>query len=159
MERKYFIFLLTVLLTSCDQKKSTKIPFSSEINIRIDGVFDAEDWNSSKIIQLTPNNSLYLIQNKDYLFMGIYNNENVGRYVDMYLYNESLGTVNLHASMQLAERQLIGNWNDTIPAWNWGNNRDWISNKVEVVNDNDEIPFLESVKPYQGHEFQISKRN
>ena len=90
--------------------------------------------------------------------MGINNKENVGRYVDLYLENESIGIVNLHASMQLGERKLIDSWNDTIPAWSWGNNNGWTANVVEPLNKGGEGSFLASVKPYQGHEFQISKK-
>ncbi len=157
MYNRYIIILLILLFISCEKSNSDNIPFGSKIDIRIDGLFDEEDWNISKTIHLTPNNYLYFIQNEDYLFLGIYNDENVGRYVDLYVDNDSIGTINLHASMQLGERQLIDNWNDTIPVWNWGNNVNWTANKVEVVNEDEEISFLESVKPYQGYEFQISK--
>ncbi len=60
--------------------------------------------------------------------------------------------------LQLGERQLVGDWNDAVPAWDWGNNINWTANVVEVLNDDDEISFLESVKPYQGHEFRIAKK-
>ncbi len=156
---RFFIILLSItLFTSCDELNSTDIPFSSKINIQIDGLFNKEDWSNSKVIELTSNNSLYLIQDKDNLFLGIQNKENVARYIDLYIDNESIGTINLHASMQLGERQLIDEWSDTIPEWNWGNNTNWTANKVEVVSEDEKIPFIESLKSYDGHEFQISKK-
>jgi len=157
MCNKYIILLSVVLLTSCKTSRSTDVPSISKIKIRIDGFFNVEEWDKSKIIDITSNNSLYLIQDDDYLFLGIKNNEDVGRYIDLYLDNDSIGTINLHASMQLGERQLYGNWNDTIPGWNWGNNLKWTANIVEVVNETDQITFLESVENYEGFEFQISK--
>lgn len=153
---KYIIFALVIVLISCNNKSD--IPIISNANIEIDGLFTEGDWNNSRTIALTSNNILYLAQSGDYLFLGIKNDENVGRYVDLYLENEAIGIVNLHASMALGERELSDNWNDTIPAWNWGNNTHWTANIIEVISEDEEIPFLESVKPYQGHEFRISKK-
>ena len=151
------LFLATLLFVSCDKPKVTDIPYAAITEIQIDGLFSETEWDKSKIIDITPNNSLYLMQNDDYLFLGIKNNEDVGRYIDLYLDNKSMGTINFHASMQLGERELHNNWNDTIPEWNWGNNAEWKANYVEVIDDDEQIPFLESVKAYEGFEFQISK--
>ena len=155
---KYIIILCVVLFTCRSDSSLTDIPFKSNINVRIDGLFNAEEWDKSKNIYLTSNNSVQLIQDEDYLFIGIKNNEDVGRYIDLFMDNDSIGTINLHASMQLGERQLSDNWNDSIPTWNWGNNSNWTANTVVVVNESENISFLESIEPYQGFEFQISKK-
>ncbi|MEQ9427044.1 MAG: hypothetical protein RJQ09_21660 [Cyclobacteriaceae bacterium] len=157
MRNRSFIWLLASLLVSCTRSSQEQIPFNSDLNIQIDGQFGSSEWSQPQILELTPHNFLYLIHDEDYLYIGINNQEQVGRYVDLYLFNESMGIINLHASMQLGERELVGNWNDTIPKWNWGNQKNWMANTVEVVNEDEDLTFLESVRPYEGHEFRISK--
>ena len=125
--------------------------------IQIDGFFNANEWRKSKAIEIVFNNTLYLIQDKDYFYLGIKITEDLGRYIDLYIANDSIGTINLHASMQLGERQLMDYWSDTIPAWNWGNNVEWAANNVKVVNESKEMSFMESVEDYEGFEFRISK--
>ena len=158
MDRSVTIALIATFTLACTNSSSVKIPFSSDPGITVNGNFDNNEWTGGKSIQITPYNYLLLIQDNGNIYLGIKNQENVARYVDLYLYHDSFGTLNLHASMQLGERLLMGNWNDTTPEWNWGNNENWSANKVEVVNDDENISFFESLKPYQGHEFQISKR-
>ena len=143
------------LLISCGTYTYHRVPIGK--NVTIDGFFDKEEWKGAKTIKITPNNFLYLIQNTDYLFLGVQNNEQTRRYIDLYVASNSGRITNLHASMQLGERELTEYWNDTIPPWNWGNNQGWTSNKVEILDRTGDIPFLERIKPYQGHEFQISK--
>ena len=152
------VLFVVFSLTFCSKPEITEIPFRSKVDIEVDGVFGAEEWDGAQTFQVTPTNFVSLFQNENYLFLGIRNKEHVSRYVDLYIANDAIGTTNLHASMQLGERQLIDHWNDTTPAWNWGNNIDWEANIVEVENEDETISFLESVKPYEGHEFQISKR-
>ncbi len=60
--------------------------------------------------------------------------------------------------MQLGERVLNKGWNDTLPAWNWGNNIDWLANKIEFGEKGRKSTFRESFKHYEGHEFRIAKR-
>ncbi len=81
----------------------------------------------------------------------------MARYVDVYLDTEDSVIINLHSSMQLGERILNDHWNDTIPDWSWGNNSYWNANTVNLLTHNDNVPFLESVEPYEGFEFIISK--
>lgn len=155
--KKHIILLSIALLTSCNNASLTDVPSISMVKIQIDGIFNANEWNKSKAIEITLDNSLYLMQDKDYFYLGIKITEDVGRYIDLYVDNDSIGMINLHASMQLGERQLTDNWSDTIPAWNWGNNIKWTANNVKVVNESEQLPFLESVERYEGFEFQISK--
>lgn len=159
MRNRYIFLLSFILFSSCRESNLTDVPFRANMNIQIDGLFDEEDWNRSRTIEITPSNSLHLVQDKYYLFLGISNYEDIGRYVDLYIDNDSIGIINLHASMQLGERLLTDNWNDTIPVWNWGKNTYWTANNVVVIDESEEISFLESVKPYQGHEFKISKNH
>jgi hypothetical protein len=152
------IFLsLLIVLTSCTNNQVMRVPFSPNSVISNDGIFNFNEWNQSATIDLSKNNWLHLMQNEDFLFLAIKDNEESGKYIDLYMANDSIGTVNFHASMQLGERQLKGNWNDTIPAWRWGNNSNWTANKVKIIDKNENLSFVESVEVYQGFEFKIAK--
>lgn len=155
--KKHIILLSVALLTSCNNSSLTNIPSVSIATIQMDGFFGLDEWNKSKAIGISLDNTLYLMQDKNYFYLGIKISEDVGRYIDLYMDNDSIGTINLHASMQLGERQLTENWSDTIPEWDWGNNSRWTANNVMAVSDSEEISFLESVAEYEGFEFQISK--
>ncbi len=126
--------------------------------MEIDGFLNLDEWQDSKIINMSEDNTLYLCQSEEFLFIGIKHNEEIRRYVDLYLENDAIGTINLHASMQLGERNLTGQWSDTAPGWNRGNNTDWNANTVSFTSGSLQGSFLESLKDYQGHEFQISKK-
>ena len=154
--KNYLILLSLVSFISCID--SNNISLKSNINIQIDGLFNEQDWKDAKLVNITDSTMLYLMQNNTELYLGIRNRDSVSRYVDLYIDNDSNGTINFHASMQLGERLLSGNWNDTIPAWSWGNNDQWYANKVVIINNNENISFQESLKPYEGYEFKISKR-
>lgn len=161
MFRRYFIYTVVTFFTvlfSCSSHYDTlKVPMRHQIHISIDGIFDTKEWEHSRVIDITQKNKMYLVHNEDYFFLGIKNNESVARYIDLYIENDSIGTINLHASMQLSERVLSNVWNDTIPKWNWGNNNNWIANKVKPISNDESIPFIETVTHYEGFEFKISK--
>ncbi|MCD2259502.1 hypothetical protein [Psychroserpens luteolus] len=154
--KKYIALILLILLVSCNDVN--EIPLKSNIEIQIDGLLREKDWEDSKIITLKPSTTLFYIEDEVNLFIGIRNTDSINRYIDLYINNDSIGTINLHASMQLGERLLGDHWNDTIPTWDWGNNKDWISNNVEIVNHNENMSFQESIAPYEGFEFKILKR-
>ena len=155
---KYLSVLFVILWTACSPSDAPDIPWVQKATIKIDGLFDSTEWKQSSTIRLTPNNCLYLMQDEESLFLGLRHNEDVKRYVDLYFHNDSIGTINLHASMQLGERVLKDRWNDTIPGWSWGNNTYWMANRVEIRKEANENPFPENLNPYEGHEFQISKK-
>jgi hypothetical protein len=124
--KTYKILLLSLICFnfSCKKNTSEHIPFIEKSDIIIDGFFLNEEWSDAKIIDISKNNTLYLLQNEDYVFIGIKNDEIIKRYIDLYLVNETY-TINLHASMQLGERILIDSWDDSTPKWHWGNNMGW----------------------------------
>jgi len=153
----YTCFSLIIILFSCTNSNTSKVPIKHQVDISVDGIFDAKEWECSKAINISQNNTLLLIQNVDYIFLGIKNNETTARYVNLYIENNTIGTINFHASMQLSERQLSGIWNDTIPKWNWGNNSNWTANKIKIISRDETIPFIETVALYEGFEFKIAK--
>ena len=153
----YIGFSLVIILFSCTNASTSEVPIKHQMNISIDGMFDAKEWKHSRIIDVAQKNTMHLIQNEDYLFLGIKNTESVARYVDLYIENDSIGTINFHSSMQLSERSLGDVWNDTIPKWNWGNNSNWTANKVKTISNDETVPFIETVARYDGFEFKIAK--
>jgi len=155
---RYLLPSILLLLVFCNRSDPGDIPLRDDLTVEIDGLFKDQEWRNAKRVELTPNNILYLAQTEEYLFLGVQNQENVARYVDVYLEGEAMGMLNLHASMQLGERQLHPGWNDTVPAWNWGNHSGWMANVVEFSTKAESASFLESIKPYQGQEFRISKK-
>ncbi|WP_298899639.1 hypothetical protein [uncultured Psychroserpens sp.] len=154
--QKHIALISLTLLVSCND--FNEIPLKSNMDIQIDGLLREKDWEDSKIVTVTPSTTLFYIEDEVNLFIGIRNTDSINRYIDLYINNDSIGTINLHASMQLGERVLGDHWNDTIPTWNWGNNKNWISNNVEIVNHNENMSFKESIASYEGFEFKISKQ-
>lgn len=68
--------------------------------------------------------------------------------------------MNLNASMQLGQRILPDEeqWDDEKPSWTWGNNKEWVANKVNYrTNASESLPFGQQMEPYQGQEFKIEK--
>lgn len=157
MLNKYTGWCSVVLLLACNSSNGTKIPSVSNPKLQTDGLFQEEAWNRSRSVQITTKHTLYLMQDANDLYLGVKSDEDTGRYLDLYLHNDSIGTINIHASFQLGERKLERQWDDEVPAWNWGNNAGWMANKVESVSEVEDLPFLDSVKPYEGFEFRISK--
>ncbi len=153
-------FLVIALLTSlAHSSRAQQIPSSQSVSIEIDGFLDEEEWKQPQKVTCGPQHQLLLLQDEQHLYIGIKGDEKeFARYVDLYLETRTMGMINLHASMQLGERLLTENWNDTIPQWNWGNNTNWEANTVQVISDDENIPFIESLKPYEGFEFRISKK-
>ena len=139
-------------------QKALKVPLLPDAGIQPDGNFDEKVWRQARKVKLAEHTTLYLFQNQDALFIGVKNEDGARRYTDVYFHNEAIGTVNLHASMQLGERGLTANWDDSTPAWNWGNNSQWQANTAKLDETKDkQLPFSDRLQPYQGQEFRIDK--
>jgi hypothetical protein len=155
MRLQYSLLIsLFTLLMACNSNTSNRVPVM-ESTVTIDGTLEVNEWNKALEVDLESEVVLLLGQNEKNLFLGI-KRDSVARYVDLYIKTgDSLK--NIHASMQLGERSLYGEWNDTIPGWNWGNNKLWTANKVSLLTNNDSLPFSKQVNPYDGFEFTIDK--
>ncbi len=134
----------------------TKVPYSKSLSIEIDGTLDKVEWQKASVFQLEDKNKVLIIQNRENVFIGLDNNENVLRYADVYIASEA-GTINLHASMQLGERKLTEGWNDTIPKWNWGNNKNWAANRLLLRGKDLKSLNKSQLNAYNDYEFKISK--
>ena len=150
--------LLTILMLAGCSENNKQVPTESGAIIIPDGHFNEEAWDESLTFELAPEGKLHILQSEEEVLLGIQYKKALGKYADVLLSNDSMGTINLHASMQLGERLLVGNWNDTIPAWNWGNNTGWIANTVYYREHNEKLLLMESIAPYEGFEFRISKK-
>ena len=139
-------------------QKALKVPLLPDAGIQPDGNFEEKVWQKARKVKLAERTTLYLFQNQDALFVGIRNEDGARRYTDAYVHSEAIGTVNLHASMQLGERVLHDGWDDSTPAWNWGNNSQWQANTVKLDEAKDkQLPFSDRLQPYHGQEFRIDK--
>jgi hypothetical protein len=154
--KKIQILLLIIILFGCTRNDSS-VPTVSGKTINPDGLFNEKVWSRSRIFALPSASTLHLLQSDDDVFLAIEFDDEFGKYVDVYISNDSMGTINLHASMQLGERILTDNWNDTIPLWNWGNNQGWIANTIRYKENNETLLLMESIEPYDAFEFVISK--
>ena len=155
---KIGLLLFALHLVACNTSNNSNTPMDNSVAISIDGIIDANEWKTSRVYDIASENKLYLVQDEAYVYMAIKRDAKVARYVDVYLTNDSNELINLHASMQLGERLLIGNWDDNNPAWKWGNNDGWQSNTARIIKKGNDLSFLETLKPYDGYEFKISKK-
>ena len=147
-----------VVLTLCFywSEGQLQIPNVDGNTLSIDGQFEESLWDGCHSILMNEGAEVLLGQDEAFVYVGIRREIYVARYVDLYI--QTPGTLlNLHASMQLGERHLTGQWDDSTPRWSWGNNSNWEANPVEIINDDDDLPFLETVAPYEGYEFRVSK--
>lgn len=144
-----------LIVGSCGLK--VKVPHKQETMINLDGKIGSEEWQDTNSVQINSMMDLLLLQNNSDFYLAIEVSEDVARYVDIFIKPSGHDITNLHASMQLGERLLTGEWNDTIPQWNWGNNDNWSANTVILRNHNDTIPFIQLVQPYNGFEFRIAR--
>ncbi|NAY92590.1 hypothetical protein GTQ34_11740 [Muricauda sp. JGD-17] len=124
--------------------------------ILLDGRIDSKEWRRAETITIEKGSQIRFLQDDKNLYIAVEGRKKWTRYVDLYLKQDAVLT-NLHASMQLGERMLKGNWNDTLPKWNWGNNTDWKANTVKIISDEEDVPLREALASYDGFEFQISK--
>lgn len=152
---KYFLTFILLYFFSLTFGQSVKVPFNIS-SVEIDGFFKEKEWAGAKMIEVGNKTHLFLKQDKQFIFLGIKRNPGMAIYVDFYL-KEKKSIRNLHASMQLGERELTGEWNDSSPDWQWGNNKLWSANSVRYVTDDESIPFLNQINEYEGYEFKIDK--
>jgi hypothetical protein len=148
--------VVLILLVSCQSEGQVKIPIVLNSRIHIDGLPGLHEWSKSLKILLKEEYTLHLMADSAFLYVAAFG-ENKSPYTDLYIRTET-GLINLHASMQLGERLLPEGdlWDDTTPAWNWGNNLQWTANTVSYKRGASEsLPFTEQVVPYKGQEFKI----
>ncbi len=150
-----YLFLIILLASGCKDRDHGNVPISNDVPRAIDGQLSQQEWLASAYFDITPLHELLLVQNNTHLYIGIRSSDSVARYIDLYFESTDIGLLNLHASFAEGERQLVDQWNDTIPSWHWGPFPDWQANTVRSISDNEDIPFKQSLEPYEGFEFKI----
>lgn len=133
-------------------------PQASYVSVMVDGKIEPREWKDAALIAAGPT-TLKFVQSDDYVFIAVHNPDKTRAYVDIYLTTGSGQIVNLHASMQIGERELVGEkWSDSSPSFSFGNNVGWIANEAKLNSGKDNnLPMELRLFPYDGYEFQISK--
>ncbi len=164
MKNLNLLTLLLFLFNSCTGQKTAS---NNQMTPMINGVIETNEWNNASNIPIQDKFEILLKQDEHYYYMAVKNKTALPFYVDLFLLiNDSL--FNIHSSSQIGERKLSGiDWNDEIPISNWGYVNDWIANTVlfdrrkfkKLREEKYEGNIsLQTVIPYDGFEFQFSKK-
>ena len=160
----YFLFVSIVFINACGHKIDTEVPLitSQTSNIHVDGLFDEPEWSQATVHHLSDTLDLLLFHNATDVFIGIKSlSEFQKTSTDLYLKNEKLDPINMHASMQLGERQFVQNsWDAMVNPYQWGNNELWTSNIFHIdsaLREDRSVPMLKKLLYSEGQEFVISK--
>jgi hypothetical protein len=149
------IILLLVCLFSLFFNGSSQVltfPFTVQPPV-IDGKFTQGEWKGAKQISLD-SVTLYFLSSDKEIFIGVQGQKGIHPYTDLYFKTDSI--LNLHASLQLGERNLLV-LADPVE-WSWGNNRLWTASVVTYKkNAGEKQSFYEQVEQYDGQEFVIQK--
>jgi hypothetical protein len=126
--------------------------------IKPDGKFESSEWTDAKTLYAHDSMHILMKQDKDYLYIGFKLKTADPRYVDLFV-TDGKALYDLHASFQTAQRLLPDtSFTDEVPAWNWGNNVQWKSNRVSYKQNADEkLPLRMQVNSYDGIEMVIRK--
>jgi hypothetical protein len=142
-----------------DAQQVLTVPAGGGTPVLIDGQFAADEWSDAIILRVAASVDLYLKQYKGHVFLGVKMAAKSRRYVDMFLLAQDKHVYNLHASMQLGERVLVGsNWSDTNPPTRWGYHLDWTANEAKLDPSADpSLPVVQRIFPDDGIEFQFRR--
>lgn len=162
---KFYLFIFSiVLIHSCGRQIDTNVPMveSETSSIEVDGLFNEPEWSQAVVHHLSDTLDLLLFHNATDVLIGL---KSLSEYqktsTDLYLKNEKLQPINLHASMQLGERQFSQNsWDAMVNPYQWENNELWTSNVFEIdsaLREDRSVPMLKKLLYSEGQEFVISK--
>jgi hypothetical protein len=120
-----FIFNLTLLLVSVNATASETTTINLSKNAPLfDGRCGVDEWKNATKIELEAEISLYLMHDKDSLYICAKGKPEDYTVIDIYIENAETGHLhNLHASAQLAERLLTDKAWSASEFWNlndWG---------------------------------------
>lgn len=148
---------ITCVMQNANAQQIIKVPEGNGNPILIDGIFTKEEWQDAAAVKVNDSVTVYLKQFRGHVFIGLKTLTPYPAYVDMFLLTGGNELYNLHASMQIGERLLIGNaWTDSEPVWRWGNHIGWIANEAKYDSTKDRsLPDKEKVFPYEGKEFHL----
>ena len=162
---KIIRLFLPLMLVICGASQAAfsqqvlKVPQRDGAPVLIDGKFSAGEWQGAATENISGSVRLHLKQSKGHVFIGVEMRTPSPSYVDLFLLTEENQLYNLHASMRVGERWLKDSvWDDSKPAWRWGNNVDWIASVAKLDETKDRsLSLTEQFFPYDGMEFQIRR--
>jgi len=126
----------------------------------IDGKISQEEWEGALGISVAPDATALVFQTDKDLLLAVRLTTPSPSYVDLFLLLDDGKRVNLHASMQVGERELPAEgWTDHKPPTHWGRQVHWRANAVKDAPDKKATtPVSEMFIPYEGFEFRLSKQ-
>jgi hypothetical protein len=142
------------------------VPETDGRPVMIDGVFTAGEWDDALAIDAGEGVTLYLKQEKGYVFIGIRCAGLGTPIVDLFINPTGNEIHQLHASAQVGEIVLSGPGEED-PSFVWGYSPEWTANEVRWDQGRREALVaqgldrgqaqVETTFPYDGFEFQIRK--
>lgn len=137
----------------------TQVPKRSTVSVKIDGQIGSEEWDGAHELKIAPDVTLLIFHTKDSVHLAVRLRTDSPSYVDLFLLLNDEKPINLHASMQVGERKLPrAGWTDRDPPTHWGRQDRWKANSVkEVPGKPASAPLRETIVPYDGFEFLLSK--
>lgn len=153
------VLFASMVVAEPTKPQITRVPHRTTQAVEIDGRIRSEEWDGSHELLITPDVTLMMFHTKDDVLLAVRLKTAAPAYVDMFLLLEDEKRVNLHASMQVGERELpSAGWTDRAPPTHWGKQDRWQANFVRQVQGKPETaPLSESLVPYDGFEFRLSK--
>ena len=152
------------LLLACGEQPQSpsllRIPHRSSDGVVIDGSVSQEEWEGAHRITVAPDVTVQVFQSDKDLLLAVRLTTPSPSYVDLFLLLDDGKRVNLHASMQVGERELPAEgWTDHKPPTHWGRQVHWRANAVKDAPDKKATtPVSEMFIPYEGFEFRLSKQ-
>lgn len=156
------MFIPTVLLAAAchinpDDPLVLKIARRSIQSVAIDGQMSKEEWDGASEFSIAPGVTLLGFQTKADVLLAVRLKTGSPSYVDLFLLLEDGKRINLHASMQVGERELPATeWTDLAPRTHWGKQDRWQANFArEVAGADSSAPLPETIIPYDVCRFRF----
>lgn len=132
------------------------IPELPVVPLMIDGRIDAGEWAGAAEIVVDDGLRLLLKQSSGHVYIAVDTPGETPQPLDLYLVPSDPSVRQLHASMQLGERQPTPS--EPEPAWRWGNNVGWTASTLRRDPQRaDAEQFAAQLYPADGSEIQIDR--
>ena len=136
---------------------SVIIPDVEPTPLLLDGRIDAAEWRGAVQVDVTADLRLLIKQSQGHVYLAVDTPGRASQPMDLSVFPADLRVYQLHASMQLAERQPTRK--EPEPAWRWGNHRDWLASEMKRDPERQqETLFIDQLHPADGTEYQIARQ-
>ncbi len=155
----WHLWLLPCCVAEPEARSAIRLPHRPEEKIAIDGKISPQEWQGAHEIEIAGDAKALVFQTERDLLLAIRITTPSPAYVDVFLLLDDGKRINLHASMQVGERELPADgWDDREPPTHWGRQAQWRGNAVKKAPGKDEsAPIDEMFLPYDGYEFRLAK--